>query len=418
MLTRARAQAATTEVFTEKTIAQLKTLLNSFATNDALVQNAVSTQKQSLRAFIVQALTKHGQTVSNVTSPISFQYGSLNKQYGPLDQSNQNAYELAFMRLAKALRDPAIFPFDLAREYFAAAVTLANTTPESSEITDIRMMMREDQEKFLAMSAEVTAMGVEYQAMSREINEKIADNERMLAMAVAEVGAAEAAYATVARSVNGSLFIIAPRSGTISTITKNIGEFVGPEMPIASLNASDAGERFVRFSIPSNIKLPKVGETLSVGRPGFSQDIQKVKLIGIGTSLDATGAYMADATFLKPVDWPVEASVRVFASQNSNDPIIALRAVWWDADGVPNVWGVSEIGRVFAKKIIIGRTLGATVEVYAGLKNGDRYIISPTPDLREDSLIGDTIASGSKDDTATMPAKSSGRTGHENMPGM
>ena len=409
MLARVRAQAATTEIFTEKTIAQLKVLGASFedTTAGARDKNTVTAQKQNLRVFVEQALFKHTSTITNVTSPSLFHYGSLNRQYGELDQSNRNAFEIAFMKLAEALRDSVSFPFDAAQEYFAVAVRLANTTPESSDIINIRTMMRDDQEKFLTMFADITKMNVDNKKMQREINEKIADNERMLAMARAEVVAVEAAYTTIERSINGSVFIVAPRSGTISTINKNVGEFVGPGTPIASLNASDAGERFVRFSIPSNIKLPKVGDTLSVVRPGFSHDIQSVKLIGVGTSLDATGAYMADATFLGPVDWPVDASVRVIAPQSSSNPIIAVTSVLWGEGGAPYVWGVSDIGRIFAKKIIIGRTLGTSVEVYEGLKNGDRYIISPTMDIREDSLIGDTIKTHSqKNGAVTIPAKS------------
>lgn len=418
LLARARAQATTTEIFTEKTIEQLKTLSSSFEKEASGVQikNAVSAQKQNVRVFIDQILSKHGSVVSNATTPSSFRFGSLNRQYGQLDQSNQNAYELAFMRLAKELNDADTFPFDSTQEYLAVAVRLANTTQESSEITDIRTMMREDQEKFLTMLTEITTTEIEYKTMRREINEKIADNERLRAMSRAEVKAAEASYATIEQSINGGLFIPAPRSGVISTITKKVGEFVGPGMPIASLNTGNTSERFVRFSIPNNVKLPKIGATLSVVRPGFSQDIQNVKVFGIGTSLDTTGAYMADATFLTPVDWPVNASVRVIAPQSSRDPIIEISSVWWSEEGAPHVWGVSEGGRIFAKKIIIGRTLGASIEVYEGLKNGDRYIVSPTTDIYEGVLLDDTIKDPiSKDGAATLPAKSGG---HENMPGM
>lgn len=421
MLARAQASASTTEIFTGKTIAQLKTLLASYEKTDSTAKNkdVVTLQKQNLRVFIEQTLFKHGSMVSSATNPYYFRFGSLNKQYGQLDQSNQNAYELAFMKLAVALREPETFPFELAREYFVVAVLLANTTVESSEPTDIRMTMRDDYEKFLTMFSEITMKGVEYDTMGRDIQEKIADNERMLAMARAEVKAAEAAYNTVERSINGSLFIVAPRSGTISTILKNVGEFVGPEMPVASINAGNTSERFVRFSIPSNIKLPKIGETLSIVRPGFSQDIQKVKLYGIGTSLDVTGMYMADATFMNPVEWPVDASVRVIAPQRGSDPIISFSSVGWDEKGTPHVWGVSEAGRVFAKKITIGRTLGTSVEVYEGLKNGDRYIVNPTTDIREDMLVDDVVKTTALKDGATaMPAKSSEHAGHAGMEGM
>jgi hypothetical protein len=111
---------------------------------------------------------------------------------------------------------------------------------------------------------------------------------------------------------------------------------------------------------------------------------------------------MADASLIDSADWSAGMSVRVVAPQNSDAPTIKLLSVWWDQGGVPHVWGVTEARRIFAKKITIGRTLGASFEVYDGLKNGDRYVIRPTPDLREDMLLPDMV----KEDTS--PDKSNG----------
>jgi hypothetical protein len=124
-------------------------------------------------------------------------------------------------------------------------------------------------------------------------------------------------------------------------------------------------------------------------------NIHKVKITGIGSLLDEMGSYMADAVFMDTVDWPVGSSVRVIASENSNSPVIRLSAVWWAEDGASNIWEVSSAGRIFARKIIIGRTLGTaagtSVEVYEGVKNGDRYIVSPTSDIQEDMLIDEIV---------------------------
>ena len=63
----------------------------------------------------------------------------------------------------------------------------------------------------------------------------------------------------------------------------------------------------------------------------------------------------------------------------------------WDENGLPYMLGLSEGGRIFIKKIIIGRTLGTSIEVYSGIKNGDRYLINPTMDIKENTLLEDIL---------------------------
>lgn len=422
---RMRAQAATTKRFTETNNEQLRELLRSSETtlsesqavligsgsqsataNAALkkARGASAAMRRNVRTTLEQMLAGHMGIVSNMSSIALFRFGSLNRLYGASDSQNQNDYELRFMQLVEGLKDPEAIPSDLATKYFSSFVQLANTTA-SADLVDIRDTAADDQEKFLDMlakyrdseaavvmkEAEYALMASnntkEYAELRREVEEKIAENEKMLAMSIAEASAAEAAYATVERSINGGLAIVAPRSGVVSTINKKVGDFVGPGMPVASLDTERASERFVRLQIPNNIRTPKAGDVLSVVRPGFSQDVRKVKITGVGTSLDTTGSYMADATFLDSVDWPVASSVRVLVPQSGDTPLIKLSSVWWDPNGAPHVWGVSEAGRIFARRITIGRTIGAQVEVYAGLEKGDRYVAAPTPEMEEDMLL-------------------------------
>ncbi|MEK7584588.1 MAG: hypothetical protein AAB490_05060, partial [Patescibacteria group bacterium] len=115
--------------------------------------------------------------------------------------------------------------------------------------------------------------------------------------------------------------------------------------------------------------------------------------------------YMADAEILEPVDWPSDASVRVSASQSSSTPVIKHSSVWWNDVGEPFIWAVSEADRIFAKKITIGRTLGTFIEVYDGLKNGDRYVASHESGIREDMLLEELVP---KESGANQPATSGG----------
>ena len=186
----------------------------------------------------------------------------------------------------------------------------------------------------------------EYKIM---VNEGGAMVEKDRLMAQAEADAAETAYKTVAREINGGSYIISPRAGTVSAIYKKVGDLVDPTMPIAVISGTNNSNLIVRMNIPNNIVKPKKGDEISIVRPGFPRDIYKAKILGIGTTLNEAGSYMADAVLIDKVNWPASASVRVIASENSNLPIIKISSILWDENGLPYMLGLSEGGRIFIK---------------------------------------------------------------------
>ncbi|MFA6006168.1 MAG: hypothetical protein WC764_00325 [Candidatus Paceibacterota bacterium] len=448
MLTEKRAQLETTKQFVEKNNAQLKTQLASLERSRVdsntllsgnnsieLAKDTVRAMRGEIRSFLDQMVSEHVNTITNTHIASLYRGGSIYAAYGMLDQETRNTADTNLFRLITALKDTQSLPLDEATQYLASAVRMAHSSVFGEGVEDIRPMMKEDQAEFLAMvakykdaEADVSMQATEYENMNLEqkrmlvndrkmIEEKIAENEKMLAMSEAEAKAAEASYAAVENGSRGGLYIKAPLSGTVSTIDKNAGEFVGPGMPIARItSANGSTQPFVRFRIPGNIRTPKVGEVLKVVRPGFSRDVKEVRVTGVGASLDSGGMYMADASFTEQIAWPIDASVRIIAPDNSTGIIIKASSVWWNSTGEPQVWAVSEAGRIFARKITIGRTLGAQIEVYDGLAIGDRYILKPTPEIREDMLLEEIAPAGMPSAEGETAQPKSGE--HDNMPGM
>ena len=422
-LARAKAQASVADEFAAKEQLRFSALRNSIDGNTTStlsfsftalesMRKKIEVKRVAVRSFVEQAISGHVLMVS-VGSVTDWRYfRSLNREYyGQSNQSIQNAYELSLLTLINKLKSSTDLPIENAQDYFALVVRLANSSGDEAAVNGFKTMVAADQKEFLEMlgdyrmaQAEVADKETEYKIMLSE-NSAMVEKDR--SMAYAEVKAMEASYNTVAKEITGGLNIIAPRPGIISAIYKKVGDLVDPTMPIAVIAGRSNSNLIVRMSIPNNIRRPAVGEMLSVVRPGFPMDIRQIKITGVGTSLDEMGSYMADATLIDHVDWPVGASVRVIAPQNSSAPVIKLSSVWWSEESAPNVWGVSEAGRIFPKKITIGRTLGILIEVYEGLKNGDRYIISPTPNIREDMLLEDIAPEDSNTD---KPAGSGGKT--------
>ncbi len=416
-LARATAQAALADEFAIKEQLRLsalkdslggKVILNtdlSFTALENMRKNAEAKQI-AVRSFVERALTRHIAILSNIVDWRYFRSGSnvlYYKEFGALNQSVRNGYELAFVALVEKLKSSDELPVENAQKYFALLVQLANNSLDMNDgempMNEFKMAVNEDQKEFLEMLADYREAQAELSDKEAEYKIMISENGAMVekdrAMAHAEVKAMEASYKTIANEITNGLYIVAPRAGVVSAIYKKAGDLVDPGMSIAVIAGQAKSDLVVRISIPNNIRKPSIGEIFSVVRPGFPTDARKIKITGIGASLDEMGSYMADAVFIDRVLWPAGSSVRVIVPENLNTQIIKLSSVWWSEDGISYVWGVSEAGRIFAKKITIGRTLGTaagtSVEVYEGIKNGDRYIISPAPDIRENMLLDEIV---------------------------
>lgn len=404
---------------TENSNKQKIDLLGSSAlVSDNSLLSAIASKKKLAQVVLRGSITKTFPMMysqSSIPSAGLFFSIALKPTFGVMDQNMRNNFPNVMYKALFDLKDSE----QTGSLYFDAAIKLANAsiadmeTLTEMDLESLKQMLVEDQTEFVTMLSEIKSMELEKANTQREsidtlaeIDAMIAELEKELAMAEGEVTAKEIAYSSVRGSITGGYSIVAPNSGIVSSIMKKPGEFVGPGMPVATVTANGNSNEIVRMSIPNNTQKPQIGELLSVVRPGFGTDIQKAKLVGVGSSLD-DGSYMADAVFTESTKWPAGASVRVLASTSSSAVLIKYSSIIWNEQGMSSVWAVSSADRIFAKEITIGRILGASVEVYTGLKNGDRYIISPISEVKENMFLGDLVKIISpKESGASTPAKS------------
>ncbi|MFA6414771.1 MAG: hypothetical protein WC217_00590 [Candidatus Paceibacterota bacterium] len=424
-LTGADAGVRVADEYTAKEKARLAELSAAIGSSSSTVQEGsfpalasiraqVAVKQSALRSVVERALSEQIALVTNVTDWRYVRYGSFNRQYGSLNQAIQNSYEPALIALSSALQKGGEVPVSQAQEYFALAVRIANSTPDDLALNALKVIAVGDQKDFLDAVAEyrdaqmaLADKETEYRLMIQEKNAML-EKDRSMAQSSAE--ASRAAYKTVEQQIRGGTAIVASRSGIVSSIAKKVGDLVSPDMAIAVIAGSGQRGLTVRMRIPSTSMRPAVGDVLSVMRPGFPADTRRAKLIGVGAALDGTGSYMADAVLTEAVNWPVSSSVRVLAPER-NGITVKSSAVKWGEGGAPQVWVVSSGGRIFAKKISIGRTLGDVTEVYSGLSNGERYIAKPEPDIREDMLLDELLKTLAPEKTAAAPSAGSGGMG-------
>ncbi|MBI2474207.1 MAG: HlyD family efflux transporter periplasmic adaptor subunit [Candidatus Taylorbacteria bacterium] len=426
-LAMAKATAEATDDYTSKEQTRLYALEQSlsgsaekpdqiFGALNSLKENA-KVKQEALRSFVERALANHVAMATNFSNWRYVRYGGLNRGlYGVSNPNVQNSYETSLITLSEKLKAGAETPIPEAQAYFELAVQLANSS--GSDAADFKTEATADQEDFLDFlseyreaQAEVADKETEYKLMIREQSAML-DKEK--AMAAAGLIAARQAYSTVYGEIKGETYIKAPRSGTISAIYKKVGDLVGPEMAIAVIAEKGDANLIVRMRIPNNVIKPNIGDILKAIRPGFPNDRFEVKIVGIGSSLDETGSYMADAVFLKSPDWPVQSSVRVLQPESSTSESIPSGSLLWDESGSPYVWSVSSADRIYKTNVKIGRLLGTSVEIYEGLKDGDRYITNPNSEIRENMLLEEIV-----DVTKGKNGNDSSESrGHDNMPGM
>jgi len=369
-------------------------------------------KQQNLRTVSEEILNRHIYRLTTSNGLKSFRANTVINGYGVVDSPSLYEFDSVVSKLVVEIKNPETLPIDTMRKYLDLVLRVVNASVPSnfsdSDLKESRMMVADDRELFFdALSdyreaqmnagmkeAEFKLMSLdqnkEFAEQVKEINEKISMLEKEQQMAVAEVKASQVAFSTVANSINGGLNITASQNGVISSVYKKNGEFVEPGMPIASINAGENKERFVRFHIPGNLAIPETGTELTIMRPGFPNEIKKVKFIGAGTALNSNGSYSADAQFIGQIDWPVRASVRVMPPIGFiSDIVVPLASVWWDNKAQAQIWLVTEENRIRPQQIKIGRTLGNKLEVLEGLEKGNRFVSKITLGLTAGQAIAD-----------------------------
>ncbi len=389
-------------------------------------------KRSSARVSIERLMQRYGGKLSlNGAGPVTHVEAlsmEFRRSIGILSSSSRDAYRRALAALITVLRDPQALPEEAAQSYAQAAISLLSySIPgddlSATELNDLRTDLTDDQKDMYealkdyreaqrsaavketnltkliaerdrdltaadtqAATSRITALGaesykrktaadadVEFTQARADLEAKIADLERELALARGEIRAAETVYTTIAQGVVGQE-ILAPSNGIVSSIAKRNGDHVTPEESVASIGTNGGEMKFVRLHIPSNQPKPEAGDPVIVESPGYSLKKVTAHISGIGVSLDAAGSYMAEAMFMEDVPWPVHGAVRVSPAKKTAKMTISLSAVWWSEQGEPNVWTSVSSSAFRAQRILVGRVLGERVEVLGGLATSTSFL--------------------------------------------
>lgn len=408
------AQAKSKLSSTQSFVGQSKSQLSAFSNADT-AERAIEEAKQAasasgetaksvLRQSIIQEFAKFTNNTSGTLNSSQVLRAQIFYYFGALNSSLPNKYITATVNAVGALEKESV-PQKEGVEYFIAATQLASASISGSDFTQtdldaLRELISEHQasfneavEKYREALLTVSEKEKEYAERNRDTANKNTELDRDQLSAEAEYAAAQAAYGAASGAITGGTAIIAPKSGYVSAILGQIGEFVSPGKTVASISSGAQTNKFVRFRIPSNVEVPKKGDTVKVIRPGFAKDVRTATIVGVGTALDGNGAFMADARVQGTLEWPAHLSVRIVPEKRTSQTIaVPFDAVFWDEVNHPHVWTVKEGGIVASQAVKTGRTFGDAVEILEGLTLGDTYIAEATENITEGMRIEDAAA--------------------------
>ncbi len=414
-LARAKARASSTGIFVGQTKGQLSTFSSSDSALQAIkdAKQTVSATEETIKSVLRRSIVKEFAIFSgssrDVLSAGSNLYSTaLPYYFGAINSSLRDRYLIAVGNVLAVL-DKETIPQKEGTEYFLASTRLASASIAGGEfftqaqLDDLRKEIGDDQadfneavEKYRDAVLNVSEKEKEYAERTRDTANKSTELDREQITAQGEVEAAEASYRAVSGAIIGGTAIIAPKSGYISAIMSQIGEFVEPGKAVASISSGVQTNKIIRFRIPSNAEVPKKGDRVKIIRPGFAKDVRMATITGVGTALDGNGAFMADARVAGDLEWPAHLQVRVVPEKRVSQTItVPFDAVFWTAENQPRVWIVEEGGLIHSRSVKTGRTFGDAVEILSGLEIGDTYISLASENITEGMKIEETIkASG------------------------
>lgn len=414
----AKSKLASTQSFVGQSKGQLSTFSNADTAQRAIDEArqaalaAGETAKGVLRQAIVQEFAEFTGNSQDVLSSKSVFSAQPFYYFGATNSSLRDKYVTATTFAVAALEKEPV-PQKEGVAYFTAATQLASASISAGDFTQadlnaLRELISEHQsdfndavEKYREALLTVSEKEKEYAERNRDTASKSTELDREQLVAEADYEAAKAAYEAASGAITGGTAIIAPKSGNVSAILGQIGEFVSPGKTVASISSGIHTNKLVRFRIPSNVEVPKKGDTVKVIRPGFAKDVLSATIVGVGTALDGNGAFMADARVQGELEWPAHLSVRIVPEKRTSQTIaVPFDAVFWDEVNHPHVWMVKEGGLVASQAVKTGRTFGDAVEILEGLTLGDTYIAQATENITEGMRIEDAAVT---EEPATAP---------------
>jgi RND family efflux transporter MFP subunit len=211
----------------------------------------------------------------------------------------------------------------------------------------------------------------------------------------ADIAATEAARGNLGQLVAEESFkqIVAPFDGIVTSRSTDIGALitVGTSTDVPLFTVSDEHRLRIYVRVPQNYSsLVKPGMTATFTVPQYPDRVFTATLATTADAVDTlSGTLLCQFQIdnsdyaLKPGDY---AQVLFEVPSHASALVVPASALVF-RDGGMSVATVGPDGRIAMKRITIGRDLGTSVEVSAGLSRNDRVVNNPPDFLEQGTLV-------------------------------
>jgi multidrug efflux pump subunit AcrA (membrane-fusion protein) len=226
----------------------------------------------------------------------------------------------------------------------------------------------------------------EVEARYRQAKAALGQAQAMVDAATERVKQVEAALATARVNKNDAV-ITAPHDGIITGKMVDKGDLAKPGAPVLTLETTSGF--CVDVVLPETyIDYVQPRQKVSVNVPALKTGPLEGNVCTIVPSADPRSR-----SFIVKVKLPIDRKVRsgLFARAeitigHSKKLMIAQKAVV-SSGQLTGLYLVDSESIAHFRLIRLGRTFGDSVEVLAGLKEGDRYVVEPTPKLEDGARV-------------------------------
>ncbi|MBW1836154.1 MAG: efflux RND transporter periplasmic adaptor subunit [Deltaproteobacteria bacterium] len=342
-----------------------------------VIKAHLAVAKVTRQPFIYEAVgTVTARTASTLSSKLMGTVKAIHVQEGDFVKQGDLLVEIDERQVSARLRE--------AREALAGARSSEASARSAREAARARARLtRSTYKRYLQLMQEESASQQEFEeveARYRQSEASLSQTEAMLAASGHRVQQAEAAV-TAAQIGEKDAKIRSPYDGKITAKMINVGDLASPGTPFLTLEKE--GVHCAEFVLPEqHIQSVYLDQKVQVTIPALDEKTLEGTVGRIVPAAD-----YKSRSFQVKVALPMDKAIRTGMFARVAVPVGEAGMLMIPSSALVRQGQLTGIYIVDAKQtarfrlIRIGRTMGDAVEVVSGIKEGNRYVVSPPPGI-------------------------------------
>jgi len=351
------------------------------------VKTRVAVASVNPRQFFYEAVgTVESRTTSTLSSKLMGAVKVIHAREGDLVDKNELLIELDDQQAISQLRgaraalaeaERSLASAESARDAAKAGADLARTTHERYQ-----NLLKEES----VSRQEFDEMDARY----RQASAALAQAEAMVEAAENRVQQAEANVESAATILKDAT-IRAPYKGKITSRMIDVGDMASPGTPLLAMEME--GVFCVSLVVPEiHIRAVLLGSELNVTIPSMQDLVIQGRVGRIDPAADQQSrSFIVKVALPEGYSFRSGLFARVALPVGEAGMMLVPKTALVQRGQLTGYYLVDENNTARFRLLRVGRDMGESVEVISGMKNGDRYVLEPPPDM-EDGVTVENVS--------------------------